>query len=297
MQRQEFSADPERVAYDSAEMPLYIRNGKLSDYPNMAFVCHWHEDIEFLYVRTGRVTYNVNGELYTINAGEGIFINARQLHFGYSADKSDGDFLCILLHPLLLSTNAFLEQKYIVTVTENHNFPVLQLKTDVPWMKKLLDLLQETACTYNEKEPGFELEIQSCFLREWLLIYQNMPLSGDEPYFSKAKLPVLRNMINYIQRRSAEKIRLSEIAASGNVCESTCCQLFRRYLSRTPTEYLTEYRLSQACILLNKTQMTITEIAFQVGFSGASYFAEQFKKYYACSPTELRGRAEKSNSS
>lgn len=82
----------ERVAYDSAKMPLYIREGQLRDYPNLAYVCHWHEDLEFLCVMEGHMSYFVNGARYLLREGEGIFVNARQLHYGYSGDKTNSRF-------------------------------------------------------------------------------------------------------------------------------------------------------------------------------------------------------------
>lgn len=45
----------EIVHYDKPGIPLYIRFGKLSYYPNMKALCHWHEDIEFIYILTRKM--------------------------------------------------------------------------------------------------------------------------------------------------------------------------------------------------------------------------------------------------
>lgn len=45
----------EIVHYDKLGIPLYIRFGKLSYYPNMKALCHWHEDIEFIYILTRKM--------------------------------------------------------------------------------------------------------------------------------------------------------------------------------------------------------------------------------------------------
>ena len=63
--------------------------------------------------------------------------------------------------------------------------------------------------------------------------------------------------------------------------------LFRsKYLSQTPITYLTKYRLNKSLDLLFSTDMQVTEISYEVGFSNASYYAETFKKYYHCTPKE-----------
>lgn len=48
------------------------------------------------------------------------------------------------------------------------------------------------------------------------------------------------------------------------------------------------YRLKLGADLLQTTGLSVTEIAYQVGFSNASYFAEAFRKTYRCTPVEYR---------
>lgn len=43
----------EIVRYDEVGIPLSIREGLLSAYPNHRALCHWHEDIEWVYIRSG----------------------------------------------------------------------------------------------------------------------------------------------------------------------------------------------------------------------------------------------------
>lgn len=49
-----------------------------------------------------------------------------------------------------------------------------------------------------------------------------------------------------------------------------------------------EFRLRSGIELLNTTDMTVTEISFEVGFCGSSYFCESFKKVFGCSPLQFR---------
>lgn len=56
----------------------------------------------------------------------------------------------------------------------------------------------------------------------------------------------------------------------------------------TPMEYLHEYRLEQAKLLLLKTEWPIAQIAEQVGFQYAPYFSSCFKNYAGLSPLRFR---------
>jgi AraC family L-rhamnose operon regulatory protein RhaS len=57
----------------------------------------------------------------------------------------------------------------------------------------------------------------------------------------------------------------------------------------TPVQFLTQYRLETAASLLKKQpDLTVSEIAYAVGFSSGQYFATVFRKRYGCSPTDYR---------
>lgn len=79
----------EKVRYDYTDYPIYIRRALLSEYPGYAAPTHWHDDIEFISVISGEMKYNVNGEIITLRENDGLFVNARQIHFGFSAEKKN----------------------------------------------------------------------------------------------------------------------------------------------------------------------------------------------------------------
>lgn len=59
----------EIVRYDEVGIPLYIREGLLSSYPDHRALCHWHEDIEWVQIRSGQMNYYINGKRVLLNAG------------------------------------------------------------------------------------------------------------------------------------------------------------------------------------------------------------------------------------
>lgn len=285
------SKSREKVNYNSAQTPVYIHTSRLSDSiygPNMSAMCHWHEDIEFICILDGYMYYSVNGTEYRLEAGEGVFVNSRQLHYGFSADRSDCGFLCVVLNPLLLCVTPYIEQQFITALTENRNFPMKLLTPETEWERMLMDLLFQAGRACAEKEPGYELELQSLFNRIWLLLYRNMPSASVTPLNPHSDMTAMKDMIRYIETHLTSRICLKDLALAGQVCQSRCCSIFRKYLNRTPIEYVTEYRLQEGRRLLSETDLNVTEIAYRTGFSGTSYFSERFRQYYNCSPMEYR---------
>lgn len=282
----------ERVLYDHTEYPVYIRKGFLSAYPNYAAESHWHDDIELILILSGQMQYNVNGEIVTLKQGEGIFINARQLHFGFSDKKSECIFLCVLFHPLLICTSKTSEQKYVTPLISNEHIPFYHLKEQNEWEKNILSSVQEL---YNVRNDNLsELKIQRAFLNIWIALCENGISVQKEQIAKHHHLSALKDMISFINENYSEKLTLKNIATAGKVGKTGCCTIFKKHINKTPNEYLTELRLRKSLSLLKQTDMTVSEISCVVGFSGASYFAETFRKFYACKPSDYRKQVQKS---
>ena len=54
---------------------------------------------------------------------------------------------------------------------------------------------------------------------------------------------------------------------------------------KTPIEYIRFYRLKKAAQLLEKSQLTIAEIAYEVGFNNPKFFSKYFKLEYNMLPS------------
>ncbi|MDL2288094.1 helix-turn-helix transcriptional regulator [Oscillospiraceae bacterium OttesenSCG-928-F05] len=67
--------------------------------------------------------------------------------------------------------------------------------------------------------------------------------------------------------------------------------MFKSYLNKPPLRFLNSYRLERSMSLLQQTELSITEIAQQCGFSGPSYFAELFMREKGLTPSTYRRRA------
>lgn len=60
----------------------------------------------------------------------------------------------------------------------------------------------------------------------------------------------------------------------------------------TPVDFLRNYRLSKAAVLLRQRQYNINEIAYQTGFSSPAYFTKCFKAVYNLTPKEYQNTEE-----
>lgn len=279
----------ETVAYNNPLFPVYIRYGMLSSYPDYAAVSHWHKDLEFIVIKKGSMTYNVNGELIDLIEGSGIIVNSRQLHYGFSLEHKECEFICILFSPELLAGNEWFYQNYIEPVTENTFYSYLYLGGE-DWKDSILEKIDRLylSFTAQPKQELLYFTLISEFLAIMKLLYENLDMKNLRTTKTSNELTALKNMITYIEEHFAQRITLENIALSGACCKSRCSLLFKKYLRETPITYIAKLRLRKSLSVLLNSDKSITEIAYEYGFCGASYYCETFQKYYGISPLKYR---------
>lgn len=276
----------ERVRYNCADFPLYTSKCRFSSFA-FIFTAHWHDDVEFILVTEGEMNYSVNGHTVHLSTGEGIFVNSRQLHYGFSEGGSECEYICILFHPVIMCITPFIEKNFISSVTSYSGFEYLVFSDKTEQGKEIVEAM--IRIQGMKHESSFYLMAESLIYRIWARLYEQLPRQESVKHENN-HLSALKDMSGFIQKNYTEKITLDDIASSGNVCKSSCCAIFKKYVNKTPVGYLTDYRISKAVDLLKETDMTITEIAMSVGFGGSSYFTEVFTAKYRCSPSKFRNK-------
>lgn len=275
----------ETVAYNNPLFPAYVVYGFLSSYPDYSSVSHWHKDLEFILVKKGTMAYNVNGRLTDLREGSGIFVNSRQLHYGFSAEHNECEFICILLSPELLLENSWFYRNFIEPVTENAACPYLYLKRD-GWMASVMEKLEHIYDSFGKEKinSGSYFELMEDYFAVMKILYENLDAENSAPMQESSDLASVRTMMAFIEEHYMERFSLADIALSGACCKSKCSLLFKKYLRDTPITYLTKLRLRKSLSTLLGSDKSIAAIAYEYGFGGASYYCETFKKYYGVSP-------------
>ena len=281
-----FNADfSETVAYNNPLFPAFVSYEILSTYPDSSCVSHWHKDVEFVLIKKGTMTYNVNGHLVELPEGRGIMVNSRQFHYAFSAEHKECEFICFVLSPEILQGNGWFYQNCIEPVTENPSCPYLYLEPD-GWMALIMEKLEGIYDAYGKvpAEPSAYFRLMENYLAVMDLLYENLDIKNQTQRPESANLASLRNMVTFIEDHYREHITLADIALSGACCKSKCSLLFKKYLCDTPITYVTKLRLKKSLSMLLDSNSSIADIAYGHGFGGASYYCETFKKYYGISP-------------
>ena len=85
-----------------------------------------------------------------------------------------------------------------------------------------------------------------------------------------------------------EHLTLETLASACNLSASHFCRLFREITGLPPIRYLLDVRLQKAATLLKRTDKSVAQVAFEVGFDDAGYFTRKFKAAFGMTPTEAK---------
>lgn len=281
----------EETQHGTSEFPVAVYTTQLNlnvlGYVNW----HWHEELQFVYVIRGEVLFSVGATTFTLQEGEGLFINSEVLHMAKPAQSlPDSMYVCFDIHPSFVRgyPGLFIDRKYVIPYIKNKKFPCHLLRPQLEKEKKILDFLEEGYALFTSGEEGTDYQFYILCQNLW---YHIIAFSKDVA--SSSIIPEqderrLKAMMAVVQERYPEKLALADFSEAVSLCGSECCRFFKQYMGCTIFEYITKYRIERSIDALVSTAASISDIAFSCGFSTTSYYISRFKKETGCTPREYR---------
>ena len=279
----------ELTPHGTREFPVSMDRQVVTD-PSHGSVRHWHQEIQIALVTEGEVLFKTGEGEFCLSAGQGFFVNSGVLHEAVPTERANGVYICVNFLPGLISGGADSVQlrDYVEPVLYCESLRSFPL-TDQPWHREVCGLLREMGGVEDSAEYGYEMQITLLLQKIWYLIVTHNRETIEEqsavPFSDRQRIRVLQT---YIHKNYMERISLADIASAAHISRGECCRVFKRVQKLSPIQYLTRFRLEQSLKLLASTELSIHEIARQVGFGTSSYFTERFREELQCTPSEYR---------
>ena len=117
---------------------------------------------------------------------------------------------------------------------------------------------------------------------------------GDYSMSNMMDRQLMKNVEQYVlHNMSRGQISLEEMASSMGMGRVPFFHKIRSITTKTPAEVVREIRLKHACVLLTKTNINMSELAINIGFSTAENFINIFREKYGMTPLEYRLKYKK----
>lgn len=138
---------------------------------------------------------------------------------------------------------------------------------------KLISLIQAV----QQQTLTSSMLAQGLLLQILYDLANNNPLEGTEKQATKINAKMVK-ICNYIKENYSTKIRLDTLSEMTGLSRNYIIRQFRKCYGMTPSDYLAMIRIEKAKQLAHETDLSISEIANQVGYSELHSFSRMFKK-------------------
>jgi AraC-like DNA-binding protein len=97
----------------------------------------------------------------------------------------------------------------------------------------------------------------------------------------------LQKIFTYVEQHFNEEINIKDVASIVNLSVPSFCNYFKKSVHTTFTDFLNNYRIQKACLLLQQ-EKTIAETCFECGFNNVPYFNKVFKTITKKTPSTFK---------
>lgn len=252
---------------------------------------HFHEYLELLYLKKGSMHIWLNDRMYDFNEGELIVINSNETH-RLAALTPTSEYFVIKFTPRLLcgSEQTLKETKYILPFLSEHSEQPRVYNRDFIGATKIPELLYDAMKEWKERSTGYELALKADVLKIIRIIVRYLDEQGINVKASAVGCN-MQNVINSILEYVNENFKTvseKETAERFNISYSYFSRTFKQIMNMSFKEYVNYMKINEAQKLLLTTNMSVTEISMDLGFSSSSHFINVFRKYKDCSPKQYK---------
>ncbi len=287
--------------YHSTKFPLLVldvRRGRCEPYNEGFRVLHWHDEVQFVYIKKGSVHFKIWEEECDLSAGSCMFLNSGALH--RITEKEDCHYHSFLIPPKMLGffPGSAMEEKQVERIVKNPAVTYLALSPgNIRAEKAVKELKKLDGLYFEKKEDDFrEYELSLSIAALWLETVHILAEEGPLPSIRKKDHDRIRALLAFVHENYQNPLSLEAIATAGNVSKTECLRCFRKYTGYSPCQYLLRYRLQAGEALLKSSDKTVTDVAFQLQFPSPSAFITSFRRFYGMTPAAYRktGRGQAS---
>lgn len=286
----------ENITHGTKKNPItgiHFLAGPRTLYPEFFSVdLHWHHSMEMISIIKGSYLFEINLETYRLNAGDICFLNSGDLHRITGLEKDTiHDVLIFDPHILEFAYPDELQEQIIAPfINHEHIFRNI-LRNDDPLHSITAPFVDRLLKLSIEKQPNWYLSCKLLLLELLAVLTGTDFLRQAESAWSasdKQKINRYKEIVSYMEQHYADRISLNDLANHVSCNSQYLCRFFKEITGCSPIQYLVNYRIDRACMLLTDTTMPVLEISMECGFDNVSYFIRKFRQLKGCTPHQFR---------
>lgn len=269
----------EYIDYSSG-IPVFASLVTLKEYP-----IHWHNAIEIVYVLEGKIEVSIDTGTYELEQNELEIINVDEAHRLYS---KDGNNKVLIFH-----IDPYFFEKYYSDIKNmffytNSSDEGAQESEEYDELRTFLSII---LCEIVQKSDNYDEEIEDTLVKLLYHLINNfhyLKHVQEDLKDNDEQLQRYHRIAKYIYNNYDSNITLQDIADKEFLSTHYLSHEIKYALGYSFTDLINLTRVEESIKLLLDTDMTISDISEEIGFSHIRYFNKHFKAYYKTTPLNYR---------
>lgn len=229
----------------------------------------------FQYSLSGTVIFEQNGQRWEVKAGEGFlsYSHDPSMVYYYPANASEPYEPIFWVFRGQVDVFRELSQKY---------GPIYRLNEDAKSLRRVL--------SYRTKAPDSYLLTQQAVSENVEMVYQLFAdlLAAKEEKTVDHGHDFVKRVEKLMAEHPEARYTVTELSRQLEVSRGYFSRVFKETLGVSPAKYIEERRMQYAGELLKSTTLTVSEVAFKLGFDQPGQFGRSFKRVMGCTPGQFR---------
>lgn len=253
---------------------------------------HYHKEVEFIAVIEGQLGIQSKNDYVLMGPGDVIVLGAAQPHRSHKPLMDDLRYVVFQI-----DLEKHFDQStmpYIYCFSEqtkplnkiNYIFEEKQTVKD-----QIYTLIMEIFQESQTQMRGYEIAISSAIKRMMLLLLRN-DTRNILNYTEGTGLNRLRPVLEYVDKHLEDKITVEEACSLLGLSYHYFIKYFKKIIGTSFIDYVNYKRIKKAECLLMTSDLSITNVGYEVGISNMAQFYKLFKRYNQYSPKEFKQRMQ-----
>lgn len=256
---------------------------------------HDHTFFELAYITEGTAEHNLNGNISTVQKGDYFIVDYGSIH-SYQNCRELALINCMFLPELIDETladcRAFEELLKVCLIRYHKRYyggsPINRIFHDEDG--EILALIYKMQQEYINRDMGF-VEILRGKLLE-VLILTMRKITKEKHVLGKkgeeAESTAVAEALRYLKSHYPDRAVIKGFCEKYHYSTQYISRKFKQETGFTALEYLQKIRIEKCCELLSGSDMSVQEIAHEIGYDDVKFFHKVFRRMLHMSPGEYR---------
>lgn len=260
--------------------------------PHFTVPWHFHPEIEILYINKSSGKSYVGDSINSFSKGDLFIVGENVPHWWKS-------------HESYMKVRSAINTEALIIQFKKNCFG--SVFCNLPEMSKITGFLERTSRGlrfYGNSLEKLGKQVKKIFrlsgvkrITELIMLLDNMANTNEYKYLSSVGYSDIVNKFDFhrfnkihefIISNYTSEIKLEDVAEAAHMCPTAFCRYFKKCTGKTFFTFLTEFKIGNACKLLQEENMTVARACIESGFQNLSHFNKQFKKIIGLTPSEYR---------